>query len=365
MSYILEACRGSHINVEFDELLATPLADDEEVDWHSFSVSRQQPLFFYTSGTTGEPKLVTKQFGQLIDEVSVLNSLWKEHADNAIFLSTVNHQHIYGFLFKILWPLTTSSPILSRLISYPEELLAMSLQYDKVLWVASPALLKRLPENMNGSVTSLAMVVSSGGMLDYQTANRVVNELKQLPIEVLGSTETGGVAWRQQEQQSAPWTPLPRCSVTKDSETGCLQVSSPFITSDQGSLLMGDTIELLADGRFYLKERADRIVKIEEKRLSLAQLESVLRCCDEVSQAAAVALLEGIRAKVGVVVVLTEVGQEKLQQQGKRQLNLYFTHFLSHYFERTLLPKKWRYVAALPENTQGKVSVSALTALFN
>nr|WP_255490793.1 AMP-binding protein [Spartinivicinus marinus] len=329
-----------------------------------FSVSCQQPLFFYTSGTTGKPKLIAKQFGQLIDEVAVLNGLWRENTSQAVFISTVSHQHIYGFLFKILWPLTIGSPIFSPLVSYPEELLAISRQFERVVWIASPALLKRLPDAIDSPVESLAMVVSSGGKLDYQVARQIVDGLQQLPVEILGSTETGGVAWRQQSQENSAWTPLPRCAVSKDCETGCLQVSSPFISSDHSHFVMGDMIELQKDGQFYLKERADRIVKIEEKRLSLAQLEAVLQQCKEVSQVAAVGLQTGARAKVGVAIVLTTAGQEKLHKLGKRSLNLHFTQLLSNHFERTLLPKKWRYVNQLPENSQGKMSVSALTALF-
>ncbi|MDE1460359.1 AMP-binding protein [Spartinivicinus poritis] len=352
-----------YISITFDELTHSQNVSDlnEEL---LFSVSRQQPLFFYTSGTTGEPKLIAKQFGQLIDEVAVLNGLWRENTAQAVFISTVSHQHIYGFLFKILWPLTTGSPIFSPLVSYPEELLAISCQFAKVVWIASPALLKRLPDAIDGPVESLAMMVSSGGKLEYHIARQVADKLQQLPVEVLGSTETGGVAWRQQYQENSAWTPLPRCTVSKDVETGCLQVSSPFISSDHSHFVMGDIIELQKDGQFYLKERADRIVKIEEKRLSLTQLEAVLQQCKEVSQVAAVGLLTGARAKVGVAIVLTTAGQEMLHKLGKRSLNLHFTQRLSNHFERTLLPKKWRYVNQLPENSQGKVSVSALAALF-
>ncbi|WP_163834972.1 AMP-binding protein [Spartinivicinus ruber] len=368
---VLDVDSDSYIPVIFDNLLAThdtpDLSDDLEFyleEWQSFLVDSHQPLYFYTSGTTGKPKLVSKKFGQLVEEVAVLNRLWQENTARAVFISTVSHQHIYGFLFKILWPLTIGNPILSRLISYPEELLAVSQHFAKVVWITSPALLKRLPDTVDGEVKSLSMVVSSGGRLDYPVAKQVADELQQFPIEVLGSTETGGVAWRQQCQQDSAWTPLPRCNVTKDIETGCLQVSSPFISSEHAYLVMGDIIDLQDNGQFLLRERADRIVKVEEKRLSLAQLESVLQQCVEVSQVAAVGLLSGARAKVGVAIVLTEAGQEKLNQLGKRQLSVHFTQLLSNYFERTLLPKKWRYVNQLPENSQGKVSASALAALF-
>src|SRR5690606_13915344 len=95
----------------------------------------------------------------------------------------------------------------------------------------------------------------------------------QAPCEILGSTETGGVAWRQQQGDDG-WTALPGVDVALN-DAGLLQVTSPW--ADAGAQVMGDRAELLDAGRFRLLGRADEIVKLEEKRLSLTEMNARLQ----------------------------------------------------------------------------------------
>ncbi|MCV6071529.1 AMP-binding protein, partial [Escherichia coli] len=70
--------------------------------------------------------------------------------------------------------------------------------------VSSPALLKRLNEEHNP--VAIRCVFSSGGPLPNQAAQHSHLLFGSLPIEVFGSTETGGIAYRQQHVASTPWT---------------------------------------------------------------------------------------------------------------------------------------------------------------
>src|SRR5690606_21037212 len=92
----------------------------------------------------------------------------------------------------------------------------------------------------------------------------------------LGSTETGGVAQRRQDSQrlGLEWTPLKNVEVLKSSE-GLLEVKSPFFSEEK--VTMGDKLEFTKEGRFLLLGRQDRIVKIDEKRVSLSASETDLR----------------------------------------------------------------------------------------
>ncbi|MGL4223356.1 MAG: AMP-binding protein, partial [Shewanella sp.] len=79
-------------------------------------------LVLFTSGSSGEPKAIRKSLRQLDAEVTVLEHTFAEHLPHCSVVSTVSHQHIYGLLFKILWPLAASRPFLSEQIEYPETL---------------------------------------------------------------------------------------------------------------------------------------------------------------------------------------------------------------------------------------------------
>ncbi|HAU81132.1 MAG TPA: AMP-binding protein, partial [Stenotrophomonas sp.] len=90
------------------------------------------------------------------------------------------------------------------------------------------------------------------------------------PTEVFGSSETGGVAWRRWSAARPQWHPLP--GVAWRIDEGCLAVRSPHLASEDWWLTQDRAVA--DDGHsFRLLGRADRIVKIEERRVSLDALE--------------------------------------------------------------------------------------------
>ncbi|RMS18805.1 AMP-dependent synthetase and ligase, partial [Pseudomonas coronafaciens pv. garcae] len=65
----------------------------------------QCQLGLCTSGSSGEPKLIEKRFRQLANEVCALEQLWGAELGEACMIGSVATQHIYGLLFRLLWPL--------------------------------------------------------------------------------------------------------------------------------------------------------------------------------------------------------------------------------------------------------------------
>jgi len=126
---------------------------------------------------------------------------------------------------------------------------------------------------------------------------------------------------------------------------------------------MGDRAELLPGRQFVLRGRADQVVKVEGKRLSLTDMQQRL---EEHWAIAAVrlAVLRGRRDEVGAVVVLSPEGQGQLQEAGKLDLNRCLRRYLSAFFEAPLLPRRWRYVSELPNNAQGKITSASIEALL-
>jgi acyl-coenzyme A synthetase/AMP-(fatty) acid ligase len=203
--------------------------------------------------------------------------------------------------------------------------------------------------------------ISSGGLLVEADALALAGLLGEAPLEILGSTETGGVAWRCQSE-SPYWNSLPGVAVAL-SPDGCLSVTSAHLGSDQ-AFEMGDRIELLPDGRFTLLGRADRVVKVEGKRLSLTEMQQRLEEHPSVSRAR-LEVVRGRREEVGAVVVLSPPGQKQLHQSGKLSLNRVLRDHLLTCFERPLLPRRWRYVARLPVDSRGKITAHSLLTLLS
>src|SRR6218665_3949115 len=114
---------------------------------------------------------------------------------------------------------------------------------------------------------------------------------------------------------------------------------------------------------FRLLGRADRIVKIEEKRVSLDAMEQQLLKTPWVQEAKALVVDTPIGARVGVVAVLTPAGREQVQRGQRILLDLLRTTLASG-VQAVALPRRWRFVDALPVNAQGKSPEALLRALF-
>ena len=181
-----------------------PVDDGDDIDLHELD-GESCELVLFTSGSTGEPAAIRKRLRQLDAEVAALESEFGALAAGTKVQGTVSHQHIYGLLFRILWPLSATRPFARTRIAYAEQLTA--LPDADVLLVASPAHLKRLPDTQDWTrlAASLRVVFSSGGALPVDAARDVLRQWKQAPVEVFGSTETGGIAWHRADGGRAPW----------------------------------------------------------------------------------------------------------------------------------------------------------------
>jgi acyl-coenzyme A synthetase/AMP-(fatty) acid ligase len=318
----------------------------------------------FTSGTTGDRKTVVKTFGQLTAEVSGLERRWGAEVADRQVIGTVSHQHIYGMLFRVLWPLCAARVFRAEALLYPEEIVARLGSRPGYL-VSAPAHLRRLAEM--GGVAELAQVCrpvfSAGAPLDETTAARLAATFGAAPLEVFGSTETGGVAWRQQtaDRASLAWTPFEDVRVRRE-PTGLLHVCSPRVSAP-GSFTMADRADL-ADCRFLLRGRADRVVKIAGKRLSLPEMEEHLHRHSWVAEAALAVVEWRGEPRVAAAIVLTEKGRESLVAGGRRLVSTELTEYLAPLWDRVLLPRMYRYETRLPEDAQGKTTTATIARLF-
>lgn len=342
---------------------ASPLVDDA---WHgrwAAPAHDAAALVVYTSGSTGEPAPIPKRWSQLTSEVAALEVQFGAALGQADVIATVSHQHIYGLLFRVLWPLSVGRPIHAARHEFPETL-AQGLAARPCILLSSPAHLKRLPDHLDwtGAARMLRGVFSSGGMLEQDASVNAARLLGRAPLEVYGSSESGGVAWRRRDA-GEEWTALPQVRWRLD-DAGKLEVASPFAGAD-GWLALADRAEARAEGRFVLRGRADRIVKIEEKRISLDAIEAALLRTDLVREARVLCAPEAARQSLAAFVVPSEQGRALLAQGGKAQLNARLRAALAPVVEAVALPRRWRYLDAWPVNAQGKTPQSHLLALLD
>lgn len=312
----------------------------------------------FTSGSTAKPKRVAKRFRQFTGELAQLESAFGDLMGSAPVLSTVPHFHIYGLLFRVLWPLASSRVFQARqtLVPWSEGVAGAAL-------VTSPAFLKRLSDPAALAPARPRVIFSSGGALAAPLAREIARASTCPLIEVYGSTETGGIAWRKWPESDGNWQPFG--GVETDYASGAnggrrLRVRSA--ATDDEWLDTGDAVEPVSDG-FDLLGRADGVVKVEDKRVSFAALEACLEAHERVEIAQVVMLHNG-RDELGAVVQLRSGETPPVDNNDRRELVGHLKSHLLQQFDPVVTPRRWRFVSRLPVNELGKVNRQELVALF-
>lgn len=315
-------------------------------------------LVVFTSGSTGEPQALPKRLAQLFDEITALEQVFGAAAPGAAVLASVSHQHVYGLLFRVLWPLATGRPLQARSLVVLEDLAELTPPGTRAILIASPAHLSRLPLQAQAGVDQL---FSSGAPLPDTALPDCLRVFGRAPVEVYGSSETGGVAWRQRNP-GAPthWQALP--GVDWRIEDDALWLRSPHL--DEAGWQPSADRAAAVDGGFELRGRADRIVKIAEKRISLAAVEAALRASPLLVDLRLVPLAAP-REQLGVVAVPSAAGWALHDQQCRRALAEALRQPLADVVERVALPRRWRFLPELPVNAQGKSTQARLRAEFD
>ncbi|MEZ8222907.1 AMP-binding protein [Vibrio splendidus] len=314
-------------------------------------------LTLFTSGSSGTPKAINKTLEHLDIEIAQLDKNWGDLLKGNRVHSTVSHQHIYGLLFRILWPLCSGVPFARHNLEYPEQILSHA-NKQSVL-ISSPALLKRLKHETKSA--QLAGVFSSGGPLPTESAHQALNLLGHLPIEVFGSTETGGIAFRQQESVQTPWQLFDCIEASLNSEN-CIKLLSPYIDKNNW-YQTADECEMVSSNQFILKGRTDRVIKIEEKRVSLVEVEKRLEQLPWISECVVIPFEEPDRLILASVLVLSDQGQAKLATMSKGKFWLMLRSELRKWLEPIAIPRKYRVVDEIPLNSQGKRLTSHIEQL--
>jgi acyl-coenzyme A synthetase/AMP-(fatty) acid ligase len=320
---------------------------------------------FYTSGSSGAPKCVPKAYAQLRLEVEALERQWGAGLGTAHVAGTVPHHHLYGLLFRVLWPLSAGRTFHSQMCLQPAELRA-TVGAEACVIVSSPAFLGRVRVADLPEAKQVSALFSSGAPLQDEAARTLREDWGRSAIEVYGSTETGGIAWRAWgSAEQRPWWRAIEGVATeiREEEAGPRLWAKSGCTWRHDWMPSGDLARYGTDGRFVLQGRADDVLKFEDKRVSLSEMRAQLVSHPWVAEARLL-LLPGKRQQIGAVVILKPEGRAALGREGKRALQESLREALAARYETLLLPRKWRFPEELPGNAMGKTEQSRLLALF-
>lgn len=294
---------------------------------------------FHTSGSSGEPKIVKKSYKCVLAEGQDLAEFFKFSPDT-VFVSTVTPDFMYGTTFTVMLPKVLGCKVDEERVLYPEDIK----DYEKYVFVSTPSFLEKLAKYNFTFKRKPQMIISAGAKL----ADNVFEYLEKIShgvTEIYGSTEAGVIAYRQCARDNLKFFE----NVTYKNNT----IKSPYF--DEAELTLNDEIEFLQNG-FVVKKRNDRIVKIQEKRVSLSEVENILNSTEFIEKSYCLKLDD----KLCAAAVLTAKGQKFLEKKGKLELIKILKMSGS-----AALCKKWRFLHDLPVTERGKINRERITEIFN
>ena len=340
-------------NFNFAGFTFVDLNQDFGDDW-KFCDMDNRLIYFFTSGSTGTPKKICKTFHNLSAEVAQHNrNLAETFSVSPVMIASIAPYHMYGLLWRFLIPLAGGVAIDTDMIFTPEELQSAQNRFTKILFATTPSFLDGITkyQNQYEFKDNCVGVFSSGSLLDNKTSTKAFEIFGVSPFEVFGSTETGGVAFRQQ-QNGQLWTVFDDVKTDLDN-TSCIIADSEFCC--YRPYQMSDVVEMKGTRQFLLKGRADRIVKIAEERISLPEYEGKLCEHQFIENAYVMPVDQNGRTVIGCVITLTQSGTDFIMAHGRHDFILETKKWLASYFPNVALPRKVRIVNAIPMNTQGKI----------
>jgi acyl-CoA synthetase (AMP-forming)/AMP-acid ligase II len=244
-------------------------------------------VWLFTSGSTGEPALVGKTFGQLDAEVRFLSALFPDARRVA---TLVPWCHILGFIVSFLLPARRGGLCDLRAGISPRAALDLVSGGEVDLVVAVPSILRVMIRclEQDGPIPgpSPCGFAVSGAPLAGDVRSRFEALAGCTITDLYGSTEAGGVAHRRDDgpfiaDSYVEWR------IAKD---GRLEVRSPAASvGEPGAFYaLGDLASAEGPG-FRLAGRADDVVKIGGRRISLGEVEQAIEACPGVAHAAVLA----------------------------------------------------------------------------
>lgn len=269
-------------------LLSDSIGDWVELISCHFAKAESQPrLVFSTSGSTDRPVLVPHGLTALLSEIKAFDwSILGRNRDAKRIVSMVPAHHIYGFLFSCLLPDISSRQVVNGWRRSPSSVgnqieacnIIVGTPFD---WANLLSCGIEFPEGCIG-------IVSAGPCpkdIWQDTKNSGLSRL----IEIYGSTETGGVGWRDTEEGVFKMMPH---LVQRNQEV--------FLKNDLHTPLpLQDNLIWASPNEFILEDRRDKAVQVAGVNVSLKKVRDVLLSSPLVTDA--VVRLDGERLKAFVV----------------------------------------------------------------
>lgn len=302
-------------------------------------------IHFYTSGTTGNSKIINKSLNNLIKEGQDIGEFFGLTDKNLTVVSSTSMSHLFGLTFHLMMPFCNGLKVGTKSISYPENICE-----DNLIFVSSPSFLSSILKHNLEFIIPPKYIISAGSKLEDKVFEHLENKSKV--IEIYGSTETGVIAYKT--HYSAPFTVFD--SVKINVYDDCAEIISDY--SYEHCVKINDKIEIKND-KLFIKNRTDRLLKIYEKRVSAPALENKIKESEFIDDCYVFKNGE----KPVCICALSDKGKEFIIKNSPLKMTKFMKSFVREYFE--IIPQKWKYIDEIPMTNSGKINKKNIEKIFN
>lgn len=316
-------------------------------------------ILMYTSGSTGQSKEVKKFIWELDAEAVLTAEKFRDRIRHSILCSTVYPNHLYGLTFRIFMPLATGTAFNSGLIHYTEQLSALGGRHTYAL-ISTPAFLKRIDPKLRSP--DILFILSAGGKLDFSYVKQMHEWCGCFTDEIYGSTESGVIAHRYNDSENKAWDMFDGIELEQQGEEFILR--SPIV---KAPMELDDRIMFCAPRSFMLLGRRDKVIKIEDQRVSLTEIRDLIMSVEETEDCEVVPVEKGRRASLGAVVVLKKEYRglpAEEQEQRNREIERKIQAYLHEKTDAFAVPRYFVFVSEIPVNQMNKRVYTQLQELF-
>ena len=332
-----------------------PSVSDEKCDFE-FKKPDYKNTFIniYTSGSSGKPKHVRKNLENLVAESEDMYEEYKKNFSNEnkveVITSAPPH-HMFALLNYIVLPLCFCEKFL---INTTEVLYPDSVDLNKKLFISTPSFLEQFKKN-DIKISSPPYLILTAGDKLKQDIYDYFSSYNSKICEIYGSSETGTIAYKYSYSES--YKCFPRVSVSTDTSSQIV-IKSPYFMENM--IILCDIIEKDGEKKFYLKNRSDRILKIQEKRINAMEIEEYINKSEYIESSYCLKTGD----KLACAAVLNQKGKLfYLEKNGGRTKLI--KHLKSIVKEKSeIIPQRWKFLPEIPKNSAGKVDKEKIVSLF-
>ena len=296
---------------------------------------------FSTSGSTGKRQHIRHAQDSLMDEARSWAQVLQASAlpvDRVVTL--VPCHHIYGFIWGVLLPKALGVPVLDASHEALPELLTGDLLVavpDQWQWLARHA--RAMPAHVQG-VTSTAPMPRPLH-LKLVAAQAAAPAFLAHLLQIYGSTQTGGIGWR--DHPDKPYTLAPNRQQSTDGGIELMLTSGAL-----APLALQDELQWTGANEFELLRRTDCCVQVGGHNVSTAWVTEQLLAHPAVQDASVRLDTDAPLSRLKAFIVLRVPGDQPQQAD----LEAWLLHELPWYANFSSIC----YGAQIPRNVLGKHS---------